>query len=223
MVIGIQNYYRLATCISIDCRTIHRQVMTVLTNRLHEGRAYTLIRDGTLSSSEKERFGKSKMVRFVSGLDLPIYPLAFIRNKVPHSKRSAICSYTAEGRALIHTNLTLNSLVLKGLRDSASGGHCIEYVDSELSLFSAQHGKCAISGEEFNSAADIIGWLKIPASIGGYERYRNMMLIHRRYLPYLSASYVADKANLSFEHNLTQDEVSKINGLRKQAGLSLLD
>lgn len=223
MVIGIQNYYKLATCISIDCRTIHRQVMAVLTNRLHEGRAYTLIRDGTLSSSEKERFGKSKMVRFVSGLGLPIYPLAFIRNKVPHSKRSAVCSYTVEGRALIHTNLTLNSFVLKGLRESASGGHCIEYVDSELSLYSAQRGKCAISGEEFSSAADIIGWLKIPASIGGCERYRNMILIHRRYLPYLSAFNAADKSNLSFEHNLTQEEVSKINGLRKQAGLSLID
>ena len=223
MVIGIQNYYKLATCISLDCRIIHRQIMTVLTNRLHEGRAYTLTRDGTLSPSEKERFGKSKMVRFVAGLDLPIYPLAFIRNKVPHSKRSAVCSYTVEGRALIHTNLMLNNFVLKGLRDSASEGHCIEFVDSELSLFSAQHGKCAISGEEFSSAADIIGWLKIPASIGGCERYRNMTLIHRRYLPYLSASYAADKPNLTFSKCLTQEEMSKINGLRKQAGLSLID
>ena len=34
MVLGIQNYFQLATCISIDCRKIHRQVMTVLTNRL---------------------------------------------------------------------------------------------------------------------------------------------------------------------------------------------
>ena len=50
-----------------------------------------------------------------------------------------------------------------------------------------------------------------------------MILIHRRYLPYLSAFNAADKSNLSFEHNLTQEEVSKINGLRKQAGLSLID
>ena len=36
MVLGIQNYFQLATCISIDCRKIHRQVMTVLTNRLNK-------------------------------------------------------------------------------------------------------------------------------------------------------------------------------------------
>jgi len=35
MVLGIQNYYRIATCISVDCRDIHRRVMTVLTNRLN--------------------------------------------------------------------------------------------------------------------------------------------------------------------------------------------
>lgn len=35
MVLGIQNYYQLATCISIDCRELHRRVMTVLTNRLN--------------------------------------------------------------------------------------------------------------------------------------------------------------------------------------------
>ena len=35
MVLGIQNYYRIATCISLDCRKIHRRVMTVLTNRLN--------------------------------------------------------------------------------------------------------------------------------------------------------------------------------------------
>ena len=35
MVLGIQNYYKIATCISLDCRKLHRRVMTVLTNRLN--------------------------------------------------------------------------------------------------------------------------------------------------------------------------------------------
>ena len=93
MVLGIQNYYQLATCISIDCRKIHRQVMTVLTNRLNTETGCKLVREGgTMTQSEKERFGKSAMVRYVSGIDQPIYPIAYIKNKIPMAKKTAVCS-----------------------------------------------------------------------------------------------------------------------------------
>ena len=113
MVLGIQNYFQLATCISIDCRKIHRQVMTVLTNRLNTETGCRLVREGgAMTESEKERFGKSAMIRYVSGIDQPIYPIAYIKNKIPMAKKAAVCSYTVEGRALIHTNLSMNSSVL---------------------------------------------------------------------------------------------------------------
>ncbi len=55
MVLGIQNYFQLATCISIDCRKIHRQVMTVLTNRLNTETGCRLVREGgAMTESEKK-------------------------------------------------------------------------------------------------------------------------------------------------------------------------
>ena len=36
------------------------------------------------------------------------------------AKKAAVCSYTVEGRALIHTNLSMNSSVLSGFE------HCAE-------------------------------------------------------------------------------------------------
>ena len=183
MVLGIQNYYQLATCISIDCREFHRRVMTVLTNRLNTETGSMLKREGgTITQAEKERFGQSKMIRYVSGIDQMIYPIAFIKNKIPMAKRSIVCSYTKEGRALIHTELNLNQYVLKGLREKISVGHSTEYHDSKISLFSAQKGKCAISGEEFADAEHVAVWLKVPGSLGGFERYKNMVLIHKKYL-----------------------------------------
>ena len=141
MVLGIQNYYQLATCISIDCREFHRRVMTVLTNRLNTETGSMLKREGgTITQAEKERFGQSKMIRYVSGIDQMIYPIAFIKNKIPMAKRSIVCSYTKEGRAPIHTELNLNQYVLKGLREKISVGHSTEYHDSKISLFSAQKG-----------------------------------------------------------------------------------
>ena len=223
MVLGIQNYYQLATCISIDCREFHRRVMTVLTNRLNTETGSMLKREGgTITQAEKERFGQSKMIRYVSGIDQMIYPIAFIKNKIPMAKRSIVCSYTKEGRALIHTELNLNQYVLKGLREKISVGHSTEYHDSKISLFSAQKGKCAISGEEFADAEHVAVWLKVPRSSGGFERYKNMVLIHKKYLILLQELPKAVIKDLIKTLNITKKMLVKINSLREQANLSAI-
>lgn len=224
MVLGIQNYYQLATCISIDCRKIHRQVMTVLTNRLRTQRGGKLARvGGTMTQREKERFGKSAMIRYVSGIEQPIYPIAYIKSKIPIGKRKAVCSYTIEGRALIHTSLSLNLCVLADLREQPSFGRSTELMDSRISLFSAQRGKCALCGEVFENAADIICWLKIPAESGGKERYQNMVLFHKRFLPLLQ-KYPQDKLiTVANTLKATKELMLKVNSLRMQAGLSAIE
>lgn len=223
MVLGIQNYYQLATCISIDCREFHRRVMTVLTNRLNTETGSMLKREGgTITQAEKERFGQSKMIRYVSGIDQMIYPIAFIKNKIPMAKRSIVCSYTKEGRALIHTELNLNQYVLKGLREKISVGHSTEYHDSKISLFSAQKGKCVISGEEFADAEHVAVWLKVPRALGGFERYKNMVLIHKKYLILLQELPQAAIKDLIKTLNITKKMLVKINSLREQANLSAI-
>ena len=224
MVLGVQNYFQLATCISIDCRKIHRQVMTVLTNRLNTETGCKLVREGgTMTESEKERFGKSAMVRYVSGIDQPIYPIAYIKNKIPMAKKTAVSSYTADGRALIHTNLSLNSFVLAGLRSQPSGGRSTELTDSRISLFSAQRGKCALCGELFENAADIVCWLKTPAEMGGKERYQNMILFHKRFLPLLQKHPDNEWNVITDTLKATKELMSKVNSLREQAGLSAIE
>lgn len=224
MVLGIQNYFQLATCISIDCRKIHRQVMTVLTNRLNTETGCRLVREGgTMSQSEKERFGKSAMVRYVSGIDQPIYPIAYIKNKIPMAKKAAVCSYTADGRALIHTNLSLNPFVLNGLRNQPSFGRSTKLTDSRISLFSAQRGKCALCGELFENAAEIVCWLKTPAEMGGRERYQNMVLFHKRFLPLLQERPRNELKAIADTFKATKELMLKVNSLRKQAGLSAIE
>ena len=221
---SIQNYFQLATCISIDCRKIHRQVMTVLTNRLNTETGCKLVREGgAMTESEKERFGKSAMVRYVSGIDQPIYPIAYIKNKIPMAKKTAVCSYTADGRTLIHTNLSLNSFVLAGLRNQPSMGRSTELTDSRISLFSAQRGKCALSGELFENAADIVCWLKTPAEFGGRERYQNMILFHRRFLPLLQRRPMNELKAIADALKTTKELMLKVNSLRERAGLSAIE
>jgi len=223
IVLGIQNYFQPATCISIDCRRIHRQVMTVLTNRLNTEKGCRLTREGgTITQSEKKRYGGSKMIRYVAGVDQMIYPIAYVKSKIPMAKKSAVCSYTEEGRALIHTDLNLNFSILKDLREQTSNGHSTEYMDCRISLFSAQHGKCAISGEEFTDASRVVGWLKTPKDKGGFERYANMVLIHERYLQLLQDLGQQELKAIAKTINATKKMISKINRLREQAELSTI-
>ena len=68
MVLGIQNYYRIATAVSLDCGSLNRSVMTVMTNRLHAGKGGRLKKRGrALTPFERERYGKSAMVRYNVG------------------------------------------------------------------------------------------------------------------------------------------------------------
>ena len=105
MVLGIQNYYRIATCINLDCRKIHRRVMTVLTNRLNTESGCQLAREGgAMTDSEKEHYGASQMVRYVSGINRPIYPIAFIKYKTAIGISAAVCCFSPTGRKKIHDN-----------------------------------------------------------------------------------------------------------------------
>lgn len=224
MVLGIQNYFCVATCISIDCRDIHRRVMTVLKNRLNSEKGCRLVREGgTLTQSEKERFGNSKMIRYVAGIEQPIYPIAFIKHKIPMAKRNAVNSYTVKGRALIHTNLNLNHKILDDISKQKSGGHSMEYMDCRLSLFSAQQGKCSICGEEFTTSEEIETWLKKPAEKGGMERYQNMILIHKRYVSLLVATSPEELKTISKSLKINKKILEKVNNLRKQAWLPAIE
>ena len=221
MVLGIQNYYQLATRISLDCRDINRRVMTILTNRLNTEKGCRLVREGgTITQSEKDRYGASKMIRYVAGIDQMIYPIAYVQFKIPMAMKSAVCSYTAEGRKIIHSNLNLNNSVLSALKNEKTHGRSTEYMDSRLSLFSAQRGKCAISGLEFTNASEIVGWLKTPKEFGGGERYKNMILIHKSFLSFLSEAPIDMLSDLAKTLKMNKKMISKINSLREQAGLN---
>ena len=139
------------------------------------------------------------------------------------AKKTAVCGYTADGRALIHTNLSLNSFVLAGLRNQPSMGRSTELTDSRISLFSAQRGKCALSGELFENAADIVCWLKTPAEFGGRERYQNMILFHRRFLPLLQRRPMNELKAIANALKTTKELMLKVNSLRERAGLSAIE
>lgn len=92
MVMGIQNYYSIATNINLDCARLQRAVMTVLTNRLRAEKSKRLKRTGRLlTKTERDRYGTSEMLRFGAGTGEPIYPIGKVKHKTPHGRMHNLC------------------------------------------------------------------------------------------------------------------------------------
>ena len=158
MVMGMHNYYQIATHISLDMNKINRAVMAVITNRLKEihekGRRLTL--------NERKRYGKSKMLRYLA--DEPIYPIGYVQHKIPMDRSSKI------------SIKPVDEIKLKLLRQQLYG-RSMEYTDNRISLYLAQKGQCAVTGEKFVSTEEIHCHHKIPKSQGGTDNYQNLILV----------------------------------------------
>lgn len=215
--------YRIATCISLDCRKIHRRVMTVLTNRLNTETGSQLAREGgAMTGSEKERYGNSQMVRYVTRINRPIYPVAFIKYKTAIGISAAVCCFSPMGRKKIHENLEANTNLFAYLREHPPQDHSMEFSDCRLSLLAAQKGKCAVSGELFLQADSIVCHMKVPKEQGGQERYSNLVLFHRRYLPLLTGQNAVALKSICKQLTVTRKQLTKINNLRTAAKLAAI-
>lgn len=130
MVMGIHNYYRIATDINLDLHGITHRIQTILQNRMKTGSTTRLVKKGRpLSEAERKNYGFSKMIRYDAGTGEPIYPIGYVQHKSPMHKRKQVCRYTLEGRQSVHDTLTINSTLMYQLSAAKSYGrrnHMVE-------------------------------------------------------------------------------------------------
>lgn len=176
-VVGAKSYYKIATHINLDFNGLNLAVMRVFTNRLRTQKCNRLRRKGRpLTKAEIGLYGNTPMMRYVAGSDEPIYPIGFVQHKPPWTKKRKANLYTAEGRKEIHDNLRINTSLMVQMMKS-SGKNSTEYSDNRISLYSAQWGKCGITGIEFQCLEDIHCHHKLPKQYGGTDRYDNLVLL----------------------------------------------
>ena len=200
MVMVMQNYYRIATNISLDAHKLNRAVMTVITNRLKgiqkKGRK--------LTTTERVRYSKSKRLRYLA--DEPIYPVGYVQCKNPMNK--------SKDEQLE----TVDEIKVKLLRQPLYG-RSIEYADNRISLYSAQTGCCAVTGEKFTSTEEIHCHHKIPKAQGGTDDYQNLILVTATVHKLIHATRAK-----TIQHYLQtcKPDIQKLNVLRKKVGNNIL-
>ena len=219
MVIGIHNYYQIATDVNLDCKTIRRNINICLHNRLR----HKITKTGQVVGKYiRQRYGQSKDIQFIYGC--PIAPIGSVQHKKPMSKKRTINSYTPEGRAEIHDALKLNMSILLQLMKTSTPTGSVEFMDNRLSLWCAQYGKCAITGREL-MVDEIHCHHKIPKEppFYGTDRYENLIIVHVDVHRLIHATAPETIAKYLAMLNLTKRQLNKVNSLRKSAGLAEIE
>lgn len=217
MVIGIHSYYSIATLVNLDCNKISRVVYPDLKQRLGYGKRGELKKHGNeLRGFIKERYGKSEAMRYVNGF--PIIPISYVQTRAPMWKRRKINKYTKEGRAEIHKALGVNMNILHALMSAKEVNRSIEYMDNRISLYAAQHGKCAVTGKALRYE-EIHCHHVTPIQYGGSDRYSNLKIVHvnvHHLIHAVSPEIIAKYMSIV---SPSEQELDKINTLRKRAKL----
>ena len=217
-VMGVHNYYCLATCVNKDFDKIAFHVRKRLRNRLKS----RLSRKGVIQYKYiEEKYGKSKEIRFIHGK--AIIPLGYVQHQNPMWKNGKVNKYTPEGRKEIHNQLQkVNLNILHYLMRNPNENQSVEYNDNRLSLYCAMQGKCAIT-KTILDKDNIHCHHIIPRKDGGGDNYQNLLLIDKRVHILLHATKAETIEKYLGILNLSKAQLNKLNTYRATLNLIAIE
>ena len=125
-VIGVQDYYCIATRVNLNFSDIARPINGQLLHRIDGIKKQGEIKNRYL----RKRYGKSKQMRWIG--ETPLVPLAYVQFKIPMRKSRKINPYTSEGRAEIHDNLRVDVNSMLWLMRHPISTESVRYNDNRV-------------------------------------------------------------------------------------------
>lgn len=217
IVRGVHNYYSMATNITEDCQEIHNSIYKSLYNRLHP----EIGRSIPKTYADYKNYKNCRRFAIVQGRYM--LPISYCSHRQTLGSKKNACIYTKEGRKTKHDDLTFNNkYLLSELSENPITNRSIEYNDNRLSLFSAQRGKCAITGYEFLAIEEVHCHHKTPRENGGKDNYQNLILV----LPDVHKLIHAKREQTILKYlkilDLNNEQLEKVNKLRIKAELPMI-
>lgn len=217
IVRGVHNYYSMAINITEDCQEIHNSIYKSLYNRLHP----EIGRSIPKTYADYKNYKNCRRFAIVQGRYM--LPISYCSHRQTLGSKKNACIYTKEGRKTKHDDLTFNNkYLLSELSENPITNRSIEYNDNRLSLFSAQRGKCAITGYEFLAIEEVHCHHKTPRKNGGKDNYQNLILV----LPDVHKLIHAKREQTILKYlkilDLNNEQLEKVNKLRIKAELPMI-
>jgi len=227
-VMGIHNYYKIATRICVDCRKIAYQVTAVFKNRMRKNfksvKFYKKRKKKVpnIPKAVKMNYGKSDQIRFIS--NYAVAPIGYVQNKIPKCKRKAVNKYTEEGRKVIHNNLGIDTSILLELMRNPVSNRSIQFADNRISLYAGQYGKCAVTGMKLEYR-DIHCHHKRPRCQGGTDEYKNLVIVHEdmHRLIHATNSQIISQYISEYKNTIDLHKLNELRTLAGNEGISSLD
>lgn len=215
-VLGIHQYYQMATHIVTDLNPINRSVLSRLEHKKNLKCLLTEQGEAKLPKYVVQKYSVSKCMRYINGRAL--IPIGFVQTKPPMFPKSGVCKYTAEGRSLIHNNLqAIDISILHYLMNHPNNNRSIEYNDNRLALYCAQNGKCAITGKVLE-IGDIHCHHIVPIHAGGTDKYQNLKIVCVDIHKLIHAVDERTIRGLLEKVKLNAYQLKRLNYLRRMAG-----
>ncbi|MFD9931484.1 HNH endonuclease, partial [[Kitasatospora] papulosa] len=215
-ILGIHNYNRGVTNVSVDFREIYFSCLPTLYNRLKPFGKYEVPRGPP--ELFKKLFRNKYRTFKVAGKYL--YPVADIQWKLICCFTQSICNYTKEGRITNHKELNKQVVIeIERLQSNNRFKNSVEYMDNRISKYSMQKGRCFITGL-FLSHREVACHHIIPVHLGGLDEFSNLVVLHVwvHQLIHLTNLETIEKYKQLLQ--LNDKQIETINHLRSKCNLT---
>jgi group II intron reverse transcriptase/maturase len=220
VVLGKQNYYKIACNVNLDFSRIAYDVSKTVYNRLND--------KAKKKKEKKEKYEYSKTYKkFYKNnyktmivAKTALFPIADVQMRNPMGFTQEKCDYTEIGRELIHNDLeTVNTSILHYLMRNPIKNQTQEYNDNRISVYTGQQGLCRI--------------MKIPLEIGkmethhitpkskpfyGKDEYKNLVFLNSDVHELIHATRIETIEKYVGIVNPDSKQMEEINKLREKVG-----
>jgi len=212
-VLGLQNYYKIATLVSNDFAEIHHRTFITLHNRLKE----RINNRGDPGLTYKRLYSNySAKPKFVN--NRVIFPIYGICHSKPLSLQRDINDYTVEGRKIIHENIKgIESQTIRFLLNNPISNRSTEYNDNRMSLYVGQNGKCRVTKQILDPKNMECHHIE-PMHRGGDDSYNNLILLKKEVHRLIHMTNQELIKDLVDKLALDDKEITAINKFREKIG-----
>jgi RNA-directed DNA polymerase len=211
VVMGIQNYYSVATNITINLNELNAHLRKTLYNQLRNIRTEASFHEMTKTLQKRYKGYKTKLFMIQKMVFVPIHAQ---RWKKTLGFSQVICNFTAEGRAKIHNSLkAIDKSMLSYIMRNYIPNRTIEYNDNRISKFIAQYGKCAILVEELGINEWHCHHIS-PYYLSKDDSYSNLIIVHKAIHQLIHLKDKGKIETLLQSLKLTSKQKEKVNKLR---------
>ena len=212
-ILGMHNYYKVATDVNRDFVKINYQVSKKLFNQTKNIKT----KISKYPNSFIKYYGKYNG-KFIAIRGIPLFPIYGVTTKTIYNYKQETCNYTAKGRELIHESLKkINEKNLKYLMENPKINETIEFNDNRTSLYVGQNGKCAIT-KEYLKVEEMDCHHKIPKNKGGTDKYENLILVTRSVHKLIHATDIITINKILKNIKISESGMKKLNKLRILVG-----